>query len=388
MFLDSSPALGTVKYACKVDVSWSVADDSWGKYEAAMKAATRKNVIPGCASVTERWTIPWDLAVSMILWYFMPLLFVVEGIFSKNVWYTEVCISTSHTSHGKHARTKVVLRHGKLIHARAFGFADLETKRPFSLDTLCRTFCLTKTYVPLAWSKWLEMDQTWCSLETIKMWLITELATLPEYYCVFLQALREGDLKGLDNNGGLLAEIMWDPGLKGLQGNSKLPWEVRCWCSQHSVRWAWFWSLEKTQVTVAFMILVEQGRVRLDDPVAKFLPAFADVQADERAGNLQEIGWHVAVQYAKSQSVLHETMPCRQRIVPIASNPQLPKTLRLLYFPASHDCTSLIMHPQVVAARSSDESRPSMLCKPKRVMRMQHLQPGGMLQLEGVSNST
>lgn len=119
-----------------------------GKYEAAMKAATRKSVIPGCASV--------------------------------------------------------VLRHGKLIHARAFGFADLETKRPFSLDTLCRTFCLTKTYV-----------------------------------------------------------------------------------------------------TVAFMILVEQGRVRLDDPVAKFLPAFADVQ--------------------------------------------------------------------VVAARSSDESRPSMLCKPKRVMRMQHL---------------
>ena len=132
-------------------------------------------------------------------------------------------------------------------------------------------------------------------------------------------------------------------------------------------------------MTVAFMILVEQGRVRLDDPVAKFLPAFADVQADERAGNLQEIGWHVAVQYAK---------PCRQRIVPITSNPQLPKTLRLLYFPASHDCTSLIMHPQVVAARSSDESRPSMLCKPKRVMRMQHLQPGGMLQLEGVSNST
>ena len=183
MFLDSSPALGTVKYACKVDVSWSVADDSWGKYEAAMKAATRKNVIPGCASVTERWTIPWDLAVSMILWYFiMPLLlFVVEGIFSKNVWY----VSTSHISQGKHARTKVVLRHGKLIHARAFGFADLETKRPFSLDTLCRTFCLTKTYVPLAWSKWLEMDQTWCSLETIKMWLITELATLPEYYCVF-----------------------------------------------------------------------------------------------------------------------------------------------------------------------------------------------------------
>eukprot|EP00438_Fugacium_kawagutii_P018511 Skav201484 [mRNA] locus=scaffold828:220161:223742:- [translate_table: standard] len=32
-------------------------------------------------------------------------------------------------------------------------------------------------------------------------------------------------------------------------------------------------------VTVAFMMQVEQGKVRLDDPVAKFLPAFADVQA-------------------------------------------------------------------------------------------------------------
>ena len=32
------------------------------------------------------------------------------------------------------------------------------------------------------------------------------------------------------------------------------------------------------EVTVAFMMQVEQGKVRLDDPVAKFLPAFADVQ--------------------------------------------------------------------------------------------------------------
>ena len=70
------------------------------------------------------------------------------------------------------------------------------------------------------------------------------------------------------------------------------------------------WSLETTQVTVAFMILVEQGRVRLDDSVAKFLPAFADVQADERAGSLQEIAWHVAVHYAKPRRVPHETTPC------------------------------------------------------------------------------
>ena len=33
------------------------------------------------------------------------------------------------------------------------------------------------------------------------------------------------------------------------------------------------------QVTVAFMMLVEQGKVRFEDPVAKFLPAFADIQA-------------------------------------------------------------------------------------------------------------
>eukprot|EP00913_Durusdinium_trenchii_P023676 g22240.t1 len=118
------------------------------KYEAAMKAASRKNIIPGCASI--------------------------------------------------------VMRHGKLIHARAFGYADLESKKPFRLDTICRTFCLTKSFV-----------------------------------------------------------------------------------------------------TVAFMMLVEQGKVRFEDPVAKFLPAFADIQ--------------------------------------------------------------------VVAARSSEEKKPSMLIKPKRAMRMQHL---------------
>ncbi|CAK9117901.1 unnamed protein product [Durusdinium trenchii] len=113
-----------------------------------MKAASRKNIIPGCASI--------------------------------------------------------VMRHGKLIHARAFGYADLESKKPFRLDTICRTFCLTKSFV-----------------------------------------------------------------------------------------------------TVAFMMLVEQGKVRFEDPVAKFLPAFADIQ--------------------------------------------------------------------VVAARSSEEKKPSMLIKPKRAMRMQHL---------------
>ena len=36
--------------------------------------------------------------------------------------------------------------------------------------------------------------------------------------------------------------------------------------------------LLRAKVTVAFMMLVEDGLVRLEDPVAKFLPAFTDVQ--------------------------------------------------------------------------------------------------------------
>ncbi|CAJ1430789.1 unnamed protein product [Effrenium voratum] len=118
------------------------------RYEDTMKSAARRSVIPGCASV--------------------------------------------------------VLKHGKVIQASAFGKADLEANRSFRLDTICRVFCLTKSFV-----------------------------------------------------------------------------------------------------TVAFMMLVEEGRVRLEDPVAKFLPAFASVQ--------------------------------------------------------------------VVAARCSEETKPSLLCKPKRAMRMNHL---------------
>eukprot|EP00928_Gymnodinium_smaydae_P075509 TRINITY_DN58537_c0_g1_i1.p1 TRINITY_DN58537_c0_g1~~TRINITY_DN58537_c0_g1_i1.p1 ORF type:complete len:513 (+),score=50.03 TRINITY_DN58537_c0_g1_i1:132-1670(+) len=118
------------------------------KYEAAMKLASRKALMPGCASV--------------------------------------------------------VLRHGELVQAQAFGYADLEMRKPFRLDTICRIFCVTKTYV-----------------------------------------------------------------------------------------------------TVVFMMLVEEGRVRLEDPVAKFLPEFADIM--------------------------------------------------------------------VVGTRASDEAQPSLLCKPKRVMRMSHL---------------
>ncbi|CAE7881698.1 unnamed protein product, partial [Symbiodinium sp. KB8] len=129
-------------------LSAGLSPSAFRKYEMAMKNASRKNVIPGCASV--------------------------------------------------------VLKMGEVVQARAFGFADLEARRAFRLDTICRVFCVTKTFV-----------------------------------------------------------------------------------------------------TVAFMLLVEDGLVRLEDPVAKFLPSFADVQ--------------------------------------------------------------------VVASRSSEESPPSRLCKPKRTMRMHHL---------------
>ncbi|CAE7399438.1 unnamed protein product [Symbiodinium sp. CCMP2456] len=129
-------------------LSAGLSPSAFRKYEMAMKNASRKNVIPGCASV--------------------------------------------------------VLKMGEVVQARAFGFADLEARRAFRLDTICRVFCVTKTFV-----------------------------------------------------------------------------------------------------TVAFMMLVEDGLVRPEDPVAKFLPSFADVQ--------------------------------------------------------------------VVASRSSEESPPSRLCKPKRTMRMHHL---------------
>merc|ERR1711879_1095125 len=41
----------------------------------------------------------------------------------------------------------VVLRRGKFVHANAWGFADMEKLTPFRLDTICRIFCMTKTYV-------------------------------------------------------------------------------------------------------------------------------------------------------------------------------------------------------------------------------------------------
>lgn len=41
----------------------------------------------------------------------------------------------------------IAFRHGKMVQARCFGHADLESKKPYRMDTLCRLFCMTKSYV-------------------------------------------------------------------------------------------------------------------------------------------------------------------------------------------------------------------------------------------------
>ena len=71
-------------------LSVGLSPSAFRKYEMAMKQASRKNVIPGCASV--------------------------------------------------------VLKKGEVVQAKAFGFADLEAHRAFRLDTICRVFCVTKTF--------------------------------------------------------------------------------------------------------------------------------------------------------------------------------------------------------------------------------------------------
>mmetsp|Transcript_22522 Transcript_22522/g.64830 ORF Transcript_22522/g.64830 Transcript_22522/m.64830 type:complete len:508 (+) Transcript_22522:57-1580(+) len=64
------------------------------EYEAAMRVMVRKGFIPGCASV--------------------------------------------------------VLRSGKVVHTMTYGHADLEAKKPFTLHSLCRLICMTKSYIATA----------------------------------------------------------------------------------------------------------------------------------------------------------------------------------------------------------------------------------------------
>lgn len=44
----------------------------------------------------------------------------------------------------------IVVRHGRIVHMGTYGYADIERKRPFGIDTLCRVFCTTKSYVVTA----------------------------------------------------------------------------------------------------------------------------------------------------------------------------------------------------------------------------------------------
>eukprot|EP00929_Paragymnodinium_shiwhaense_P020510 TRINITY_DN13654_c0_g1_i1.p1 TRINITY_DN13654_c0_g1~~TRINITY_DN13654_c0_g1_i1.p1 ORF type:complete len:475 (-),score=131.10 TRINITY_DN13654_c0_g1_i1:574-1998(-) len=44
----------------------------------------------------------------------------------------------------------VVLHKGQVIQAGCFGYADVERKVPFAMDSLCRLYCMTKTYVSIA----------------------------------------------------------------------------------------------------------------------------------------------------------------------------------------------------------------------------------------------
>lgn len=49
-----------------------------------------------------------------------------------------------------------VLRHGKVVHTMAHGYADLETKQPFRMNTLCRLYCATKSYIATAFMTLVE----------------------------------------------------------------------------------------------------------------------------------------------------------------------------------------------------------------------------------------
>jgi CubicO group peptidase (beta-lactamase class C family) len=53
----------------------------------------------------------------------------------------------------------VVLRRGELVQAKAFGFADLEVQRPFRLDSICRVYCVTKTYVTVLFMMLVEQGR-------------------------------------------------------------------------------------------------------------------------------------------------------------------------------------------------------------------------------------
>lgn len=116
------------------------------------------------------------------------------------------------------------------------------------------------------------------------------------------------------------------------------------------------------------MMQVEQGKVRLDDPVAKFLPAFADVQV----GTERFLKWLGGPEILNNYEQHWTTMNNYDVFMNDWHN--FSNSARNNTHESENESNALrLARIQVVAARSSDESRPSLLCKPKRVMRMQHL---------------
>lgn len=57
----------------------------------------------------------------------------------------ELCVSKQMTG-----CASLVFRRGQVIQAGCWGLADLETGQPFRFDTLCRLFCVTKSFVSVA----------------------------------------------------------------------------------------------------------------------------------------------------------------------------------------------------------------------------------------------
>ena len=55
----------------------------------------------------------------------------------------------------------------------------------------------------------------------------------------------------------------------------------------------WIASMSKPMTTTAFMMLVDEGKVKLDDPVEKYLPEYKDVMVTGKKGDLHEKPAHL-----------------------------------------------------------------------------------------------
>ena len=57
----------------------------------------------------------------------------------------------------------------------------------------------------------------------------------------------------------------------------------------------WIASMSKPMTTTAFMMLVDEGKVKLDDPVEKYLPEYKDVMVTGKKGDLHEKPAHLVM---------------------------------------------------------------------------------------------